>query len=118
MTLLIIIGIIEVFRLLSLIILRTKDNSSVMIIVPISGKDEKAEFLLRNAVAKIKWLGAAGSKKIICLDINMDPETRKICEIIKNEYEFIEICCSEELNKVFYNNKNFELKFKKILEKK
>ncbi|MDR0404580.1 MAG: hypothetical protein LBH37_02105 [Oscillospiraceae bacterium] len=95
-----IIGLIEIFRILVLIAFRAKDESSLIILVPISGHNEKAEFLLRSAVAKLKWLGTIGKQRIICVDNGMDQQTRKICEIIKQEYEFVEICFSNEFEKI------------------
>ncbi|MDR1467609.1 MAG: hypothetical protein LBI55_04280 [Oscillospiraceae bacterium] len=100
-----IIGLVEVFRILILMVFRTKDDSSLIILVPISGHNEEAEFLLRSAVAKLKWLGSVGKQRIICIDNGMDSETRRVCEIIEQKYEFIEICFSNELEKKFYHHK-------------
>jgi hypothetical protein len=104
LTILAILGLIEVFRIITLICLRTKDESSVIIVVPIKGHNEQAEFLLRSAAARLKWLGAVGKQKVLCVDMNMDAETRKICEIIKREYQFIDICFSDEFEKSIAKN--------------
>lgn len=96
-----IIGLVEIFHIASLAIFKTQKDPT-FIIVPISGHDEEAELILRNAISKVRWLPFSDKKKVICLDLGMDDETLQICKIIAYEYDFIEI----------YTIKEFENKIK------
>ena len=88
---LVIIGVVEVARIAVLMILQTKKDEGMMILVPIRGHDEEAEYLLRSAAAKVKWFNTMRDQKVICLDCGMDEETRKVCTLIADNYRFMEI---------------------------
>ena len=71
-----------------------------MIIVPISGHNEEAELLLRSAASRVKWMGDT-QQKVICLDCDMDEETRAICAAISKEYSFMEVCSITQFENMF-----------------
>lgn len=86
-----VIGLVDLVRMVVLFFMRTKNDKNIFMVVPICGHEECAEILLRHAAARLKWMGGGRINKIICLDCEMDEETRKICEKVCEEYEFIEI---------------------------
>ena len=96
---LVILGLVEVVRLITLMIFRTKKDRNVMMVVPICGHSDEVEFLIRSAAARIQWMGA-GYQRILCVDCGMDEETRKICRMIQKDYPFIEFCSMSEFEAI------------------
>ncbi len=93
----IIIGFVDLIRSLTFLFLKIRGCSTNIIIIPIKGHNERAEFLLRSAVAKIKWLTPFEKSHLICLDCGMDEETKKICNLICNDYDFMDLYNVSEL---------------------
>ena len=96
-----IIGLVEIIKKITLNFFKQTDNNKIIILISLKGHEEKAEFLIRSAITKLKYIGQSGAQKIICLDYNMDDETRKICEIFKNKYSIISIHPAEEFTGIF-----------------
>ena len=94
---LLIVGAVELIRILILSFLNVNsEQDSAFLVIP-KGDHEEAEYLLRNAITRAKWIEFNNDQKIICLDCGMDEETRKICESICADYEFMQICKPYEL---------------------
>ena len=104
LTVLSIIGLIELFKLTVVNSLNSQKNKNNILIIPISGHREEAEILLRDAIFQTKWLSKNDHKKVICLDLGMDDETKKICNIIKIENDFIYFCTPDNLIEVLKNS--------------
>ena len=99
--LLAVVGMVEVVRGILFVFLDGKGESGVMMIVPICGHNEEAEYLLRSAAAKTRWFSGPNNRRVICLDCGMDEETRAVCELISADYPFMEICPLGEFEAVF-----------------
>ncbi len=91
-----VIGVISFVRAVTCYIFRYKKDNTVMFVTPISGKCEDAEFLLRSAAAKVKWISSGKNDLVICLDCDMDDETRTVCENICNDFGFARIVSKKE----------------------
>ena len=88
----IIFGIVDLIRFFIFSGLKTlKDQFSIFIIIPVKGHQENMEYLIRNAVAQLKWTSHSCESKVICLDLGMDDETKKICEIFCSDYSCLEL---------------------------
>jgi hypothetical protein len=98
---LVIIGLVEVFRMISFLFLRTKGENDIMIIVPVSGHNEEAELLLRSAAARVKWTGGMSQQRVVCLDCGMDEETKEVCDTISQDYSFMEVRGLTEFESLF-----------------
>lgn len=97
--LLAIIGVCQICRGIVQALSRCRDDREIILIEPICKNQENAELLLRNAAWKVMWMGRFSPDKVICLDCNMDRETKKLCRLICSEYPFMEIYTREELHK-------------------
>ena len=97
LVLFVIIGLTEFCRILIMWLYRPKHSEKITIVVSIHGHQEDAEFILRSAVEKVRWMGGPEQKQLICVDCGMDDETRKICQMISNQYSFVEICNAQNL---------------------
>lgn len=100
-----VIGVMSLIRDLSLYLFRYKSNNQIMLITPIEGKCKNAEMILRSTATKIRWVSLRKNDYIICLDCDMDSETRQICEKICTEYGFIKIMNKQELINQLSDNK-------------
>lgn len=96
---LVIVGLVEIFRVFVFMLFKTKQENEIMILVPICGHNEKAEIILRSAAARVDWLDELRKQKVVCLNLGMDSETLKICNIVSREYEFMEVCDLEQFEK-------------------
>ena len=94
-----VIGAAAVVREISLRIFSYKGESSVLIITPIDNNDD-VEFVLRSAASRLRW-GGRRCDCAICLDCDMDDETRKICESVCKEYGFERLISKNELCEEF-----------------
>ena len=89
-------GVIALVKDLTLFIFREKGNNSVMFVTPVKGKCENAEYLLRSAVSKVRWISRGKHDYVICLDCEMDEETKRICEKICSDYGFAKLMTKSE----------------------
>lgn len=83
-----VLGVIAFLKELNCFIFKNKNIDALILVVPIKGKQDDAEYVLRSAAARIKWISRGRQDRLICLDCDMDEETRKICEGICKEYGF------------------------------
>lgn len=91
-----VIGVIALVRDLTYYLFRYKNDNSVMFVTPINGSCEDAELMLRSAAAKVRWVSRGRHDYVICLDCDMDDETREICEKICEEYGFAKLMNKKE----------------------
>lgn len=91
-----VIGVIALVHDLSLYLFRYKCDGSVMFVTPIRGKCDDAELMLRSTAARVRWLGCGRHNYVICLDCDMDDETRQVCEKICEEYGFARLISKNE----------------------
>ena len=97
LVLLAIIGLTEVFRMLSFYFLHTQNCGKMYWVLLFHDHEEDAELSLRNAVEHLRWLDSAQEKVILCVDCGMDDETRESCQVISQENLDVHICKPEEL---------------------
>ncbi len=93
-----IIGLCQVCRGVVQALSKSKDDKEIVLIEPISAHQENAELLLRNAAWKVMWMGRFAPDKVICLDCDMDTETKKMCRLVCSEYPFMNICTKKEMH--------------------
>lgn len=91
-----VMGVISFVRAVTCFIFRYKKDNTVMFVTPVKGKCEDAEYILRSAAAKVKWISSGKNDLVICLDCDMDKETRKVCENICKDYGFAKIMSKKE----------------------
>lgn len=92
------IGVVASVRFLVFRLYRSKQDYTIMLITPASGIAQDIEYTLRSCAAKVRWMGKVRPYKVICLDKGMDKTTRKVCETICSEYEFMTVMTQDELN--------------------
>lgn len=92
-----VMGVMSFIYYLSYFLFRYKKDASIMLITPVEGRCNDAELMLRSAAARIKWVCRGRHDYVICLDCNMDDETKKICEEICKEYGFVKLMNKNEL---------------------
>lgn len=103
-SILIILGLVEVVRIVTLMVIDSKKDKDATIIVPVSGHNEKIEFILRSIIMKAKWEEEYKNSKIMCVDCAMDDETRKICDMLCKDYEFLEVYNMSDFEKFLETN--------------
>ena len=95
-----IVGVCAICRGISGLMYRS-DSSQLVVLDPMSGRREDAEFVLRNAVRRVRFYGTAS--RVICVDSGMDSETRRVCELVSADYPFVSICTREQLADIVKN---------------
>lgn len=98
---LLIIGLVEVIRYAILRIMTVKTDNNELVVLPIYGHNEEAEFQLRSAATKLRWNDLNNEKLIVCLDCGMDEETKHICDTVSSEYDFIRVYSMKEFEAMF-----------------
>lgn len=85
-------GLSEFIRTLALFICRkTAPKETGVLIIPIKGRCEQAEYILRSAAQQVRFEKNSLIKKIVCVLISPDVQTEKICRAVCGEYSFMEI---------------------------
>jgi hypothetical protein len=92
------IGLFQVCRGIVQALSKSKDDKEIILIEPICKNQENAEYLLRNAAWKVMWMGRFAPDKVICLDCNMDNETKKVCKLVCRDYPFMDIYTKEQMH--------------------
>lgn len=90
------VGIIDLYKTLSLALYCPKVNNSITII-PIGNDSNNTEFIVRCAITKSRWLNTQKNHNIICLDCGMNEESKTICSKLCDKYPFLSIMTSKEL---------------------
>ena len=90
-----VIGAATVAKELSQLLFRVRADCSVLLITPVDSS-ENAEMILRSAASRLRW-GRSRSDCAVCLDCDVDEETRKICETVCREYGFLKLMTRDEL---------------------
>lgn len=93
---LVIIGLTELSRVFIMWLYKPNFTETITMVVTMQGHDESAEFRLKSAIEKLRWMGGPEKKRLICIDSGMDEETREIAEKICEHYPFVEICSSDQ----------------------
>ncbi|MBQ5398066.1 MAG: hypothetical protein IIU14_01370 [Ruminococcus sp.] len=91
------IGVLQVCRGIAQALTRSKNDSEIILIEPIRKKQEDAELLLRSAAGKVMWMGRFAPDRVVCLDCDMDSETKRVCRLVCDEYPFMELCTKSEI---------------------
>lgn len=92
-----VIGVCAFCRGIAQAVARPRDEREIILIEPIGSKQDNAEYVLRNAAQKVMWMGRFAPDRVICLDCNMDGETRRLCRMVCNEYPFMELYTKDEM---------------------
>lgn len=92
-----VIGLAELVRSIVFRIFSGTQNDTIMLLNPAKGYCEDIEYDLRSCVARIKWMKRGTKACVICLDTGMDESTRKVCELICEEFSFVSIMTISEL---------------------
>lgn len=98
------VGLVEIVRSILFFFLSGREESGFVMVVPLCGHEEEAEYLLRSAAVKTRWMSGIKRRRVICLDCGMDGETRAVCEKICASCAFMEICSQKEFEAVFGNS--------------
>lgn len=88
--LLCILGIVDLIRIISCRLLKSKNDKNLIILAPVKDSADDVEIMLRSAAAKAQWVYCGAIERVVCLDCGADEETKKICKKICEEYPFME----------------------------
>lgn len=98
-TILCAIGISEIIRMVENRIIK-KENSHIISIIPLNGHVENVEYIIRSAIAEIDIKKSYNKSNIILINVNIDSETKKICELMCSKFPCITICKKDELTNI------------------
>lgn len=60
-------------------------------VLPLQGRQENIEYVIRSIISNQNSYFSKCRLKIFCLDINADEETKKICNLLARDYNFIKL---------------------------
>lgn len=92
-----VIGLTEIVSWVERKIVFGKQRLNIISVVPLSGKIENVELVVRNAVSNVRWNKAAKDARVILLDMGMDHETERICHMICSDINNVSVYTQEEL---------------------
>lgn len=92
------LGVVAFVRELTFRIFSRKNDSSVIVITPVN-KDDEPEYVLRSALARLRWGGSCRDVSI-CLNLPLDARTKQICRSVCREYGFKGMITRNEAMKI------------------
>lgn len=90
---------IEMIRLLAHALLPTRRNTNILTVMPISGRMDDIEYIVRGIIEQKNWTDEKHSGKIILLDLGAEEETVRICKSFAEENVMVELFTPSELEK-------------------
>lgn len=75
---------------------KIKSAESKIIIIPVGGHVDDVELFVRSIINKSKLIGR-DFHSIILANMGADEETKIICTLLSNEYEFVYFCDGREI---------------------
>ncbi len=102
------LGISELLGMGERWLLRTPKDPAGILILPLSGHVEQAEYKLRALAARCRWEMGGQDILGIVVDQGMDAETRTICELLCQEFSCLMICAPEEARHYLDANKSLQ----------
>lgn len=92
-----IFAVVEIVRQISHYILSSRKNISSITVMPVSGRMDDVEYVVRGLLWQKNWSELKNYGKIILLDLGADDETVRICQSFAEENELIEFFTPSEL---------------------
>ena len=80
-----------------------KEHEMVML-VPVRGAQPDAEQLLRGAIQRLRAMGGADRKTLLCVDCGLDDETQEICARFCADRPGMKVIVPEEISAWFHCN--------------
>ena len=93
-------GCMELIRRAAARIMRPPEPRSGILVLPLSGHCDDAEYRIRTAAAQARWAEEIAGTVLI-LDLGMDEETRLLAERVCAEYPAVRLEKPSGLEKVF-----------------
>lgn len=85
------VGFVHLFGVLENKLLFRKRKTSVISVIPLSGRVEEIELLVRDLLS-LKHRNQLKQDAIVLVDVGMDDETRDICEKMSKDNSGIVVC--------------------------
>ena len=92
-----IFAVIEITRAIMQHILMTKKMANTITVMPINGRIDDIEYIVRHLMWKSSWEDDFSPQKIIILNLGADEETVNICKCLCEDNHMIKFCTLEEL---------------------
>lgn len=96
-------GVAECIRMLVIFFCnKTSPKDSCILIVPIKGDCQQAEYIIRCAAQQAKFSRKNIFKKVVCILEKPTKQTEQICRQTAKDYSFVEVLYLSEMQNIFY----------------
>lgn len=75
-------------------------QEAVLLVLPLRGAVPDVEVRLKRMITQNKAALRHECSRLLCIDLGIDAETRKICEILCSEYSFANLILPTQLEKL------------------
>jgi hypothetical protein len=99
---LILLTIITTVEVWKLFLTAPKKKLPLWTVIPVSGRVENIEELLRQVKGSVMW-DKIPAKRVVILDLNADPATLDICKKFCEDSPLFTICNKDEFVKSIYS---------------
>ena len=94
-----IFAVIEIIHVIVQYILPPKKVSDTITVMPITGRMDDVEYVVRGLLWQKNWSDIKSNGKIILLNLGADDETISVCKNFADENEMVELFTPIELEK-------------------
>lgn len=94
-------GIVYIWKIFLLFILRNKHDRGVYVVIPITDSCEGVEQLVRSTAERTLLMGNSKWDRVICVDYGSNSETKEIIERLCDEYNFLNYVSEQTFKKIF-----------------
>lgn len=97
-------GIVYIWKIFLLFLLKSKQDKDVYIIVPITDTCESVEQLVRSVAERTLLMGNSKWDRVICVDYGSNANAKEVIEKLCEEYSFLNYINLDTFQKIFVNN--------------
>ncbi|WP_069988193.1 hypothetical protein [Massilioclostridium coli] len=94
-----VIGLVEIFGWIEQKIVFGKQKLNMVWILPLSGKIDNVELMVRNVINQARWNKNSKNSQIILLNMGMDVETEQICQMICQDMNHAQLYTQDEFQR-------------------
>lgn len=99
-----VVGIVYIWKIFLLFILRNKHDKGVYVVIPISDTCECIEQMVRSTAERTLLMGNSKWDRVICVDYGSNNETKEIIEKLCEEYSFLNYVSEKTFEEIFVNH--------------
>lgn len=104
-----VLGLVYIWKLFFVFLLRNKNDKGVYIVIPLCDTIENIEQIVRSTAERTLLMGKSRWDKVVCVDYGISKENVDIVKNLCDEYKFLDYITSENFSEIFLSCDNLDI---------